>query len=355
MMPYMTGVAIFLAASAFAQSSARQAVLFHSGEASYFCFRIPALVNAGRDTVLAFAEARRTNCEDWDEIDLVVKRSEDGGRTWSDLRLLFHDGKRSVNQPAPVYDRQTGVVWLVFCKDNQQVFVTRSRDQGATWSDPQEITEATKDPGWKYVAAGPGHGIQLASGRLLLAAWGDASPGPVAWPPVWGQVEFTFAMFSDDHGATWKRGRAMYENLTEEGMVAEVGQRVYMSLRSLHGKRRRAHAWSDDGGSSWSRIEFDDALPEPPAHGSILRLQGNRLLFVNPASDQARERLTARISSDEGRTWPVATVLYEGSAAYSDLAMTSGGDVLCLFEAESYSKMILTRMDVEGLTHGGIR
>jgi sialidase-1 len=344
-----------LAASAPGQShhaAATPEVLFRSAEASYYCFRIPALVPAGGDTLLAFAEARRTNCEDSDAIDLVMKRSVDGGKTWSELQVLFHEGNRSVNQPAPIYDRQTGVVWLLFCKDNQQVFVTHSDDRGVNWSAPREITATTKDAGWKYVASGPGHGVQLSSGRLLVAAWGDASPGPVSWPPAWGEIEFTFAMFSDDHGATWQRGRPMYENLTEEAMVVETAdRRVYMALRSLHGKKRRAHAWSDDGGSSWSRIEFDEGLPDPPAHASIIRLDDRRMLLVNPASDQRRERLTARVSEDNGKTWPIAQLIYEGSAAYSDLAVARDGAVICLFEADNYSKMILARIDVQGLTH----
>ena len=137
--------------------------------------------------------------------------------------------------------------------------------------------------------------------------------------------------------------------------MAEVGGRVYMSLRSLHGKKRRSHAWSDDGGSSWSRIQLDESLPEPPAHGSILSLDDKRLLFVNPASDQAREKQTARISEDQGQTWSTAELLYEGSSAYSDLAKTADGTVLCLFEAEGYSKMILARVEAVEPTHGGVK
>lgn len=333
-----------------------QQVLFSAGEASYFCFRIPALVTAGRGTVLAFAEARKTDCSDSDAIDLVEKRTEDGGKTWSELHVLFRDGKHSVNQPAPIYDRQTGVLWLIFCKDNQRVFVTQSKDDGLTWTEARDITQQTKDSGWKYVASGPGHGVQLSSGRLLMAAWGDASPGPISWPPVWGEVEFTFTMFSDDHGATWQRGRPMYENLTEEGMVAETDDhRVYMALRSLHGKRRRAYAWSEDGGSSWSRIQFEEGLPEPPAHASIIHVQGKRFLFVNPASDRDRVRLTVRMSEDDCKTWPFAKTLYAGSSAYSDLALAADGTVLCLFEAEHYSKMMVARFDIEELTKGKLR
>jgi len=327
-----------------------------SGEGGYFCFRIPAMVVTAKGTVLAFAEARKTNCEDWDEIDLVIRRSDDGGQSWSALRILFHDAPHSMNQPGPVVDRETGAVWLVFCRDNQSVLVTHSEDDGITWSRPRDVSASTKDADWKYVAAGPGHGIQLRNGRLLLAAWGDASPGKVTWPPTWGEIEFTFTLFSDDHGTTWKRGRPMYENATEEAMVAELAdQRVFMTLRSLHGRHERGHAWSDDHGDSWSRIEFDPSLPEPPAHGSVLKLTGadrDRLLLVNPASATDRVRLTARISQDDGKTWPISKVLYAGSSAYSDLAVTNDGTILCLFEADRYSRLMLARFDLDWLLKG---
>ena len=335
----------------------QQEILFRSGQGSYFCFRIPALVVTNKGTVLAFAEARKTNCADWDEIDLVVRMTDDGGKNWSDLKVLFHDGTHSMNQPTPIVDRQTGTLWLVFCKDNQSMLVSSSADDGLSWSPPRDITDRAKDPTWKYVAAGPGHGIQLSNGRLLLAAWGDTSPGPVSWPPVWGEIEFTFAIFSDDHGATWQRGRPMYENATEEAMVAETSdRRVYMTLRSLHGRQRRGHAWSDDGGYSWSRIQFDDNLPDPPAHGSVVRLNGastaarGKYLFVNPASVGERSHLTARLSEDDCETWTISKVLYAGSSAYSDLAVASDGTILCLFEAEQYSQMILAKFNLDWLT-----
>jgi sialidase-1 len=334
----------------------RQDVLFRSGEASYFCFRIPALVATAKGTILAFAEARKTDCSDSDQIDLVLKRTEDGGKTWSPVRVLFHDGSHSMNQPSPILDRTTGVVWLVYCRDNQRVFATNSSDEGITWSEPREVTSETKDKTWKYVASGPGHGIQLSNGRLLVAAWGDTSPGPVTWPPKWGEIEFTFTMFSDDHGATWQRGRPMYENATEEAMLTETADgRVYIALRSLHGKKR-GHAWSEDNGYSWSRIQFDETLPDPPAHASIIRLPGAgpdgkaRTLFVNPASSTDRSHLTVRLSADDCQTWPMSRVLYEGSSAYSDLAIANNGTIFCLFEADRYSKLMLARFDFAWLS-----
>jgi sialidase-1 len=148
----------------------------------------------------------------------------------------------------------------------------------------------------------------------------------------------------------------MYENLTEEAMLVEAAdKRVYITLRSRQDKRRRAHAWSEDGGYSWSLIQFDQALPDPPAEGSIIRLPGSGVLFVNPASAKDRSRLTARMSQDECKTWPVSRLLYEGHSAYSDLAVADDGTVLCLFEADQYSKMILARFNTAWVMGGTIQ
>ena len=147
----------------------------------------------------------------------------------------------------------------------------------------------------------------------------------------------------------------MYENATEEAMVFEArDHRVFITLRSLHDKFRRGHAWSDDGGYSWSRIEFDESLPDPPAHGSIIKMPGDgtnagRVLFANPASVKERTHLTVRVSEDDGRTWVVSRVLYSGSSAYSDLAVENDGTILCLFEADRYSRLVLARFRLDWL------
>ena len=133
--------------------------VFSAGEEGYHCFRIPALLAAADGTILAFSEARRDSCRDDADIDLVLKRSRDGGRTWGPLEVLFDDGDLSVNQPAPVLDRETGDVVLVFCKNNQRVFVAKSRDNGSTWSEPREITDQVVDPSWSYIGPVPDMGF----------------------------------------------------------------------------------------------------------------------------------------------------------------------------------------------------
>ena len=130
--------------------------VFCAGEAGYACFRIPALVVSPGGSVLAFAEGRVDRCADDADINLVLKRSTDHGRTWGDLEVLFDDGDLSVNQPTPIVDHETGEIIFVFCKNNQRMFVTRSADDGATWAEPREITEQATDPSWSYFGSGPG-------------------------------------------------------------------------------------------------------------------------------------------------------------------------------------------------------
>ena len=225
----------------------RKITVFTRGEAGYHCFRIPALVVTPKGTVLAFAEGRRDSCRDDADIDLVLKRSTDQGLTWGPLQVLFDDGDLSVNQPVPVVNRETGEVVFVFCKNNQRVFVSKSGDEGVTWSQPREITEQVADPSWSYLGAGPGHGIQLSSGRLLVSSWGDLSPGPRTWRPAgWGKVQFSYAMYSDDHGQTWRRSQPLDIDLSDESMSVETADgRIYMNMRSRQKKHLRAYAWSE--------------------------------------------------------------------------------------------------------------
>ena len=338
----------------------RKITVFARGEAGYHCFRIPALVVTPKGTVLAFAEGRRDSCRDDADIDLVLKRSTDQGLTWGPLQVLFDDGDLSVNQPVPVVNRETGEVVFVFCKNNQRVFVSKSGDEGVTWSQPREITEQVADPSWSYLGAGPGHGIQLSSGRLLVSSWGDLSPGPRTWRPAgWGKVQFSYAMYSDDHGQTWRRSQPLDIDLSDESMSVETADgRIYMNMRSRQKKHLRAYAWSSDGGETWSEVAFDPGMPEPSVQGSVVRFTTadkhgrNRVLLAHPSSQTERARLTVRMSYDECRTWPVAKLLHQEYSGYSDLAIAPDMTVLCLYESEWHARMILARFTLDWLTDG---
>lgn len=346
-----------------------QADLFASGEDGYHTYRIPALARTGRGTLLAFCEGRKNGRGDAGTIDIVLKRSCDGGRTWSDMQVVIADEDMTCGNPCPVIDASTGAIWLPFCKNPgdggeslivqgkapRTVWITKSMDDGLTWDTPADITSSVKDPSWTWYATGPGHGIQLSDERLVVPC--DHIVG----------VEFhrhdpyhSHVICSDDHGASWGVGGIVGEGTNECAIVETADGSLYLNCRNYRGDRRRARAWSHDRGSTFSEREWDDALVEPVCQASLVRFteapeyDRNRVLFSNPASRE-RERLTVRLSYDECRTWPVSRELHAGPSAYSDLAIAADMTICCLYERgqrHPYERLTLARFNVEWLTCG---
>jgi sialidase-1 len=349
----------------------QQEELFVSGEGEYHTYRIPALVVTGEDTILAFCEGRRDSSSDSGQIDLLLRRSEDGGQSWGMTQVLVTEPDMTCGNPCPVVDRRTGTLCLLFCKNLAEgheglitegkaprtVWLTRSQDDGVTWTEPEEITATTKDPSWTWYATGPTHGIQLANGRLVVPC--DHMVG----------VDFdrktdpyhSHVIISDDGGGSWQIGGIVDEGTNECAVIETANGSLYINCRNYRGEKRRASARSVDGGSSFQPRIWEDDLPEPICQGSLVSLPGDRggaalsdlALFANPASTEARCDLTLRITEDGGRSWSTLRSLYEGPAAYSDLAVTAEGGVLCLYErgADSpYETLTLAQMTLAQMT-----
>ncbi len=316
--------------------------LFVSGDGSYHTYRIPALLVSAQGTLLAFAEGRKHGRGDAGEIDLILRRSLDGGRTWGPTKVLISEPGMTCGNPCPVVERESGAIILPFCKnlaegDERQicegnaprtVWVTHSVDDGQSWAEPHEITASVKRPDWTWYATGPGHGIQLPSGRLvvpcdhIVGIYFDRERDPI----------HSHLIYSDDRGATWQLG-ATVEPKTDESAIAQLEDgSLYLNCRNGAGGKRRGVARSFDQGESFAEFFWDDVLIEPVCQASVETLTGGQLLFANPASTQ-RENMTVRLSPDGGRTWTASRTLHPGPAAYSDLAVLPDGDICCLYEA----------------------
>ena len=317
-------------------------IVFHKGMAGYDTFRIPAVLKAGDGSILGFAEARKASASDTGHIDLVVRRSRDDGKTWDELSVIWSDPGNVCGNPAPVLDMTTGRIYLLCTWNNgndnetsinnrtsldtRKVFVIYSEDNGATWSQPQDITSQVKDSSWTWYATGPGHGIQMTHGKYRNRIVIPCDHG------IFNGNTSSYAshvIYSDDGGRTWAIGGSISGG--NECSVAELNDgTIMLNMRwqpSLEWKadmkdKYRRVAFSHDGGESFDTPYIERGLPDPTCQGAIMTMGTNSqipvLLFSNPRSSEKRENLSVSVSKDNGRTWSVLQKL-SSIGAYSDI------------------------------------
>lgn len=358
-----------------------QTDLFIGGQGDYRSYRIPALTTTQKGTVLAFVEGRKDSSADHGHNEILLRRSLDGGKTWTPVQLLAKDGTNALNNPTAVVDRETGTVWLLVVRTSTKkykndaevakakgrisdMWALHSNDEGATWIGPTDITKSVNRPEWTRIVPGPGVGIQLRSGRLVIPC-NHVMPSPTKLPSEteWGlnKVAFNHVIYSDDHGKTWHLGGST-EGYTDENQIVELTDgSLMLNIRNYRDKGHRGISISKDGGLTWSKITSDPTLIEPVCQASIIRFTEspqstkNRLLFSNPASQTERIKMTVRISYDEGTTWPVAKLLNAGPSGYSCLTVLPDMEVGCLYERGEHSsieKVTFARFSLAWLTDG---
>ncbi len=356
----MTAVAWIAMAAVSWSAEPEQIDVFVSGTDGYHTYRIPAIEVTNRGTVLAICEGRKTSLSDHGDIDLLVKRSTNAGKDWSAQQVIYEEGgteKVTIGNPTIVVDRKTGTIWLAFCRNNDDVLITHSDDDGKSWAKPRDLTDRLKHDDWQWYATGPGHGIQLTgaphAGRMII----PCNHSDIGKRRCWSHV-----FYSDDHGKTWMLGGTVPDDHTSEPEVVElVDGTLMMNTRNWPPREahRRAVSLSRDGGLTWSKTHHDPALITPHCQGSILRYpalpgdEKSRILFSNPADTQARVKMTVRLSYDEGKTWPVARLLHGEQSSYSCLVMLPDGAIGCFYEGgrEHRREWIrLTRFTLDWLT-----
>ena len=322
-----------------------QTDVFTAGEDGYHTYRIPTLITTARGSLLAICEGRRDGRGDHGNLDLVAKRSDDMGATWSDMSLVYEEGGEkdiTIGNPCPVVDQETGTIWLPFCRNNDTVFMTHSTDDGKTWAKPVEITSDVKLDDWGWYATGPGVGIQMTRGKFngrMVIPCDHREKKNGKW------IKMSHAFYSDDHGESWKLGGTVNDH-TDECQVVELHDgRLMMNMRNYWkvdgGKPdwggKRAIAFSSDGGESWDKFGVDETLIEPICQASLVKhsddaFRAQPLFFSNPASTNRRVNMTVRISTDHGKTWSHSKQLCDGPAAYSCLSVLPDRSVGCLYE-----------------------
>jgi sialidase-1 len=337
-MRHLAPLLFLLSIPAAAAPDLTQMEVFRSGEGGYHTYRIPALIASKKGTLLAFCEGRRNSGSDTGDIDILLRRSFDNGKTWSPVQLIADFEENTIGNPAPVIDRKSGDIVLLLTSNpgnvperqigaglsgaTRTVWIMRSSDDGQTWTKPADITASTKRADWTWYATGPGNGIQLRDGRLVI---------PCDHNVAVTKARHSHVIVSDDGGHTWKIGGVAGEN-TNESAVAELrdGSLIF-NMRSYHGKNRRVIAYSKDRGESWSELKIDEALIEPVCQASLIRAGKGLLLFSNPA-DVKRIKMTVKVSRDGGRAWGAGRLLHAGPSAYSSLAEMKNGRIGLLYE-----------------------
>ncbi|AWO01132.1 exo-alpha-sialidase [Chitinophaga alhagiae] len=360
--------------------------VFTAGQEGHRSYRIPAIIGLPNGHLLAFCEGRVHNAGDFGDINIVMKRSTDGGKTWSALQEVVDYDSLQAGNPAPVVDTRDpafpgGRIFLFYNTGNnhegevrkgkglREVWYKTSADNGATWSDPVNITAQTHRPSfppaysfpedWRSYANTPGHAMQFESGkfegRIFVAA--NHSAGP---PQPHFRDYRAHGFYTDDHGKTFRLGGSVAVPGGNEAIAADIsGSRLMMNVRNQQGDvRARIVAVSKDGGATWDTAYFDRNLPDPVCQGTLLTLQrrkkGHVLAFCNAADTTQRDNLTLRISTNDGKTWKRSYVidrspgaLKSSKTAYSDIVRLSRRAVGVLYEKDNYSTITFVPVKIK--------
>lgn len=331
-----------------ASDAPERTVLFNMGDYDSQYWRIPALVTAADNSLVAVVDKRGSSLGDLpNTISIMSRRSTDNGKNWSEPVVVAQGGNgKTYGDPAVVLDKKTGNLICMFVGDQglwnatpynrQGIYVSKSTDNGVSWSEPVAITDQVyaNHSSWYAGFAGSGHGLCLKDGRLMFVLAIRATSATEV--PL-----HNYAIYSDDGGDNWTLSTNAATTAGDEAKVVELEDGdILMSIRNPS-KGNRIFCKSTDRGQTWGKAYFETELKDPACNGDIIRYSystdegsegKSRLLHSLPESTTTRENVTIYLSEDDGETWPIKKRLVDGYSAYSSLTVLSDGTIGALVE-----------------------
>ena len=329
-------------------------ILRKPGDDGSKAYRIPGLALTKSGSLIAVFDIRHDGSGDLPaNIDVGSMRSTDNGTTWSPMQRILDFDKaepntngNGVGDPTILVDMKSGTIFVFALwshgnrgwngsgpglepSETGQLVLTKSTDDGLTWSDPINITKQVKDPSWRLCFNGPGAGIQTQNGTLIVPAQFRESDGPA----------HSCFLSSRDGGESWTISPAAISAKppTSESQVVELkdgsllltmrdesrsGQRAWAKWTWNDSKQRKFGSWSEP----WSN------LPDSTCMASIVRHPNGQLIYSSPNNPKQRIAMTIRTSNDDGKTWSSGKLLDPRESMYSCLAIDRAGQVCVLYE-----------------------
>ncbi|XP_005735508.1 sialidase-3-like [Pundamilia nyererei] len=363
-------------------------------EPSGITYRIPALVYLRHcHTFLAFAEKRSSPCDNDAKI-FVMRRGtlkEDGSMQWSssqELSSVCLPNHRTMN-PCPVYEKNTKTLYLFFIcvwgttteakqiltgKNKTRLCYVSSRDDGQTWSQVTDLTDSVIGEAihkWATFAVGPGHGVQLENGRLIIPAYAYYIPYRCCSFPIPCTVyPRAMSVYSEDFGQTWHIGKMLRKKSCECEMAEiidhEGRSHLYCNARNAGG--HRCEALSENSGVYFDKPHMAPELVETRygCQGSIIGFPAPEfvpnddaeskacgtsllspdtqtwLLFMHPTSKSRRRDMGVYLNRSplHSSGWDRPRIIHRGPSGYSDLAYNGDKDQFsCLMECGKESEL----------------
>lgn len=381
----ITSFVISIAICSFLTTAAQEKVpVFISGTEGHKSYRIPAIITLPNNELLAFCEGRVKGGGDFGDINIVLKKSRDSGKSWMGLQTIVDADTLQAGNPAPVIDLSdpaypNGRIFLFYNTGNnhegevrigkglREVWFKTSVDGGISWSEATNITLQVHRPkqpminpaynfseDWRSYANTPGHALQFTSGKYKGRMYVAANHS-IGEPKKKFEDYFAHGFYSDDHGKTFLLSETINLPGGNEATAAEISNNgLLFNARNQKGDvKARIVAKSNDGGQTWNNISFDNNLPDPLCEGSILNIgvkNGKHILaFCNAADTLKRNNLTLRISFDEGLTWKKKFLIDKSEdlksndfTAYADIVRMNKKEIGVLYERDGYAQIVFT-------------